>query len=131
MARSLANLGRWYLGIKAPDQGVAATTRAIDLFSAQIGKGYNQFDADMSVAYCNRALCLEALLQPRRALTDPRKGIDKLRPEFLNYPLSVKHWMKPMLHLYTERCRKLGVEPDAALLGPIDAVFERLESEAS
>ena len=35
-----------------------------------------------------------------------------------------------MCQQYVERCQKLGVEPDAALLGPIDEVFERLQAES-
>ena len=35
-----------------------------------------------------------------------------------------------MCRQYVERCQKLGVEPDAALLGPIAEVFERLQAES-
>ena len=34
-----------------------------------------------------------------------------------------------MCRQYVERCQKLGVAPDVELLGPIDAVVERLEAE--
>ncbi len=51
-----------------------------------------------------------------------------LRPTFLRHPQAVIHWMAPMCQQYVERCQKLGVEPDAALLGPIVEVFERLKS---
>ncbi len=74
-----------------------------------------------------QANCLEGLERLAEALASNVEAIEALRPTFLRHPRAVVHWMGPMCQQYVELCQKLGVEPDAALLGPIEAVLRELD----
>ncbi len=87
------------------------------------------FKANLALSLAVRANCLEALDRADAALAGNVAAIEALRPTFLVRPLAVIHWMQPMCAQYLQRAEKLGVEPDAELLGPIVEIFQGLPAQ--
>ena len=72
------------------------------------------------------ANALEAADRVPEAANVNREAIATLSEPFQAQPPAFAHWMLPMCRQYIERCKKLGREPDAELLGPIAEALQRL-----
>jgi tetratricopeptide (TPR) repeat protein len=62
------------------------------------------------------------------AVTTLAEAIRLLTPTFLKVPAAVVGVMAGLMQSYHEQCGTVGREPDAELIGPVQAVFETLTS---
>ena len=130
LAMSLNNLGNRLSELGRREDALAAAEEAVALRREQAAARPDAFKPDLALSLAVRANCLEALDHLDEALASNVEAIEALRPTFLAHPMAVIHWIQPMCVQYLQRAEKLGVEPDAELLGPIVDVFQALQAQA-
>ena len=130
LADSLNNLGAMLSQLGRREDALAATEEAVGIFRELAAAWPQAHLPKLSISLFNQAMFLEALDRLEEALASNAEAIDALRPTFLAQPMAVVQWMQPMCVQYLQRARKLGVEPAAALIGPIVEVFQTLQAQA-
>jgi tetratricopeptide (TPR) repeat protein len=127
LATSLNNWGSDLNAVGRHEEALAATEEAVAIRRRLAEEWPDAFLNNLATSLAVRANCLDGLGRVEEALASTGDAIAALRPDFLQHPPAVMHWMVPMLQLYLKRCGRLGVEPDGELLGPIIDVLRRLE----
>jgi hypothetical protein len=127
LAMSLNNLGIRLSAVGRREDALAATEEAVGLDRRLAEARPDAFLPGLALALAVRANCLEGLERMTEALSSDVEAIEALQPAFLRHPRAVVHWMRPMCGRYADRCKKLGIEPNTGLLGPIEAVLRELD----
>lgn len=86
------------------------------------------FQPRLAQSLALEATCLEATGNLNAALQRDRESVEVAAVEFFRRPKAFADLMLGISRGYLRRCEKGGVKPDQALLAPVLAVFQRMQS---
>ena len=130
LAGSLNNLGAFLSGLGRREDALAAAQEATDIYRRLADARPNAFLPDGALSLNNLSIRLGAISAGARRPSVPRKRRSKLCGSifFLDCQPPSAEWMRKMGRQYLQAAESLGVEPDAALLGPIVEALQRLQA---
>jgi len=128
LASSLTNLAITLGNLGRREDALTPAEEAVRLYRALAVARPDAFTADLS-----RSLWV---LGDRQAETGNRaasvatltEAVRRLTPVFDAYPAATKDLMIGLVGRYRQQCEQANIEPDAALLVPIDAILQRLKA---
>ena len=108
-------------------EGLAAIDEAIACYEDNPQPWNDRYNECLARTYAIRADCLEAVGFFIVARKSSAHAIRLMAPSFFRRPSEMARWIFPICVKYRERCAKRGVEPDAKLIGPIEAKLAPLQ----
>ena len=130
LAPLLDNLGNHLSNVGRTEEALAAAQGATEIYRRLAAARPDAFLADFALSLNNLSQTYKELNRPEDALAARREAVVTLAPLFVQEPAAHAQWMTMMVRNYLELSEKLGVQPDAALLGPIAEAFDKLPSSS-
>jgi tetratricopeptide (TPR) repeat protein/cellulose biosynthesis protein BcsQ len=128
LASALNNLGAILHALGRREDALAATEEAVALRRELAAARPDAFLADLAMSLSNLADCHDERGNAEVAIRYDSEAIATMSGPFLALPTAHANMMMLYIRDYRTRCEKLGVEPDAELLEPIDEVFQALQA---
>ena len=122
LANRLRDLGR-------REDALAAAGEAVWLRRTLAAQRPDVFRPDLATSLMVAAQCFDAFEQFEEGMAANIEAIAILTDPYVRLPQAFASLMAAMVRQYLARCEKQGSEPDMALLGPVAAVFQRLQSQ--
>ncbi len=127
LAKSLNNLSVQLGRLDRRDEALTAAREAVEIRRRLAGERPNAFMPDLAMSLTNLAISLSKLGRREDALAAAHEAVTLLAPFFLRLPTAYRQKMIVSFNQYLELSKKIGVEPDAALLAPIVEAFKKLQ----
>jgi len=129
LALSLNNLSNRLSDLGRREDALAAIEEAVAAYHALSQARPDAFRPDLARSLSVAGDCLEAMDDLSSALKHDCESVALLTPDFTRWPQSFAELMGAICREYLRRCEKAGVEPDEALLAPVDEVFQRMHGD--
>jgi tetratricopeptide (TPR) repeat protein len=129
LAMSLNNLAAMLSELGEREAALAVAREAVELYRALAAQRPDAFRPDLAVSLAVLANCLDAVGQTQDGLTANAAAISALADHFHRHKAAFAPRIVPMAQAYLKRCEALGIEPDAALLGPVVEGLQALQAE--
>ncbi len=130
LAGTLNNLGAMLSALGRREDALAATEEAVALRRELAAARPDAFKPDLAMSLSNLADRHDEAGQTAVAISFDVEAIRAISGPFLALPGAHADLTMVYVRDYLGRCDKLGTEPDAALLGPIVEVLQRLQAQA-
>ena len=127
LAASLNNLGAMLSKLGRREDALAAAQEATGIYRRLAADRPDAFLPDLAGSLGTLGNSLADLDRFDEAVSTTREALTTLAPFFLRLPKRYAQWMMSMARQYVERCERLGIEPDDALLAPIVEVLQKLQ----
>ena len=127
LAMSLNNLGAMLRELGRREDALAAAQEATGIYRRLAADRPDAFLPDLAGSLGTLGNSLADLDRFDEAVSTTREALTTLAPFFLRLPKRYAQWMMSMARQYVERCERLGIEPDDALLAPIVEVLQKLQ----
>ena len=118
----LSDLGR-------REDALTAAKEAVWLRRTLAAQRPDVFRPDLAMSLSVAAQCFDAFEQFEEGMAANIEAISVLTDPYVRLPPAFAPLMAAMVREYLARCEKQGSEQDMALLGPVAAVFQRLQSQ--
>ena len=129
LARSLNNLSNRLSDLGRREAALAAIEEAVANYRDLAAARPDAFRVDLARSLGGLAPLHALAEKPELAMMTAAEAILLLTPVFAAIPEAVGRIMAWLVQSYRAQCEALGREPDAELLQPVIAVFERLDQK--
>ncbi len=126
LAASLHNLGRSYGTLGRWEDALRASERAVEIRERLATQNPDAFAPDLALSLGSLGRILSGD-HPRRAAATFKRGIETLHRLFLENPQAFQGLMGALVRDYLRASERIGDEPDAALLAPIQEAMHLLD----
>ena len=127
LASSLNNYANFLSALGRREEALTAAEEAVAVYRALAEQRPDAFRPNLAMSLAVLANCLEGLKGPVAALAHDCDSVALLTLSFQRWPKRYAGLMSAVCRDYLRRCKAADVEPDESLLGPVVAVFQRLQ----
>ncbi len=127
LAASLHNLGNRLSALGRPEDALAAAQEATEAYRRLAAERPDVFLPGLALSLNSLAGRLTAIDRRQEALGASQEAVQSLAPFFLKLPAAYAQQIAIVARRYLQISESLGVEPDAALLTPIEEALEKLQ----